>query len=79
MDQLSFDYLQVIRGWIKLSPLKLNLCLGKGHQTNFLRYDQLDWWAKRNEDVDQAAKCFFLECTTVPCPVLVYRVEASYA
>ena len=46
VDQPSFDYLQVIRSWIKLSP----------YQTDFLRYDQLDWWAKRNEDVDQAAK-----------------------
>ena len=59
----SFDYLQVICGWIKFSPLKFQFCHVKGHQTNSLRYDQLDWWAKCNEDIDQSAKWFLLECT----------------
>ena len=31
-----------------------------------MRYDQLDWWGKRNEDVDQAGKNFLHECTTGP-------------
>ena len=49
VDKSSFDYLQVICGWIKLSPFKFNICYVKGHQTGFLRKDQLDWLAKRNE------------------------------
>ena len=66
VDQPSFDYLQVIRSWIKLSPLKFSFHYVKGHQTDHVRYDQLDWWGKRNEDVDQAAKKFLHECTTGP-------------
>ena len=58
VDQPSFDYLQVIRSWIKLSPLKFSSRYIKGYQTNLVRYDQLDWWEQRNEDVDQAAKNF---------------------
>ena len=66
VDQPSFDYLQVIRAWIKLSPLKFSFRYIRGHQTDHVRYDQLDWWGKRNEDVDQAAKKFLHECTTGP-------------
>ena len=60
VDQPPFDYLQVICSWIKLLPLKFNFRHVKRHQIDFLRYDQLDWWAKRNKDVDQAAKWFLL-------------------
>ena len=63
VDQSSFDYLQVIHSWINLSPLEFNFRHVKGHQIDFLRYDQSDWWAKRNEDVDQAVKWFLIECT----------------
>lgn len=64
--QADFDYLQVIRAWIELSPLKFNFCYVKGHQTDHIRYDQLDWWGQRNEDVDTSAKSFLHHCTTVP-------------
>ena len=66
VDQPSFDYLQVIRSWMTLSPLKFSFHYVKGHQTDHVRYDQLDWWGKRNKDVDQAAKRFLRECTTGP-------------
>ena len=66
VDQPSFDYLQVIRSWIKLSSLKFSFHYVKGCQTDHVRYDQLDWWGKRNENVDQAAKRFLHECTTGP-------------
>ena len=66
VDQPSFDYLQVIQAWIKLSPLQFNFQYVKGHQTDLVRYDQLDWWGQRNEDVDQAAKKFLHDCTIGP-------------
>ena len=47
-------------------PLKFRFRYVKSHQIDYLRYDQLHWWARRNEDVDQATKCFLLECTTEP-------------
>ena len=64
--QADFDYLQVIRAWIKLSPLKFSFYYVKGHQTDHVRYDQLDWWGQRNEDVDASAKSFLHKCTTGP-------------
>ena len=36
VDQLSFDCLQVIRAWIKLSPLKFSFRYVNGHQTSIL-------------------------------------------
>ena len=33
-----------------------------------MRYDQLDWWGQRNEDVDASAKSFLHKCTTGPLP-----------
>ena len=64
--QADFDYLQVIRAWIKLSPLKFSFYYVKGHQIDHVRYDQLDWWGQRNEDVDASAKSFLHKCTTGP-------------
>ena len=43
LDQQFFDYLQVIRDWIKLSPLTFSFKHVKGHQTDHVAYDQLDW------------------------------------
>ena len=40
--QADFDYLQVIRAWIKLSPLKFSFYYVKGHHIDHVRYDQLD-------------------------------------
>ena len=63
LDQECFDYLQIIRAWIKLSPLTFTFRHVKGHQTKEIAYDQLDWWGQRNEDVDKMAKRFLFECT----------------
>ena len=43
LDQECFDYLQIIRVWIKLSPLSFIFRHVKEHQTNLVAYDQLDW------------------------------------
>ena len=75
VDQPSFDYLQVIHSRIKLSQLKFNFRHEKGHQTDFLRYDQLDWWAKRDEDIDQATNWFLLEYTTKPSSTRCRHVQ----
>ena len=64
IDQSCFDYLQVIRGWIKLSPLTITFRHIKGHQTDHVSYDELDWWGKCNGDVDGRVKEFLQECTT---------------
>ena len=58
IDQKCFDYLQIIRAWIKLSPLTIHFRHVKGHQTKKIPYHLLDWWGKRNEDVNGAAKAF---------------------
>ena len=58
LDQECFDYLQIIRAWIKLSPLTFTFRHVKGHQTDLVAYNQLDWWGKKNEDVDGMAKDF---------------------
>ena len=39
VDQPSFDYLQVIWTWIKLSPLKFKFHDVKGHQTDLVRHE----------------------------------------
>ena len=64
IDQKCFDYLQVIWAWIKLSPLTITFRHVKGHQTDFVSYEELDWWGKRNEDVDEYAKGFLRTCTS---------------
>ena len=64
VDQISFDYLQVIRNWISQSTLQFKLKYVVGHQTNYLRNDQLDWWAKQDKGVDQAEKTFMAKSTT---------------
>ena len=46
--------------------LKFSFYYVKGHQTDHVRYDQLDWWGQRNEDVDASAKSFLHKCTTGP-------------
>ena len=63
LDQECFDYLQIIRAWIKLSPLRFTFQHVKGHQTMLVAYNQLDWWGQRNEDVDGMAKDFLFTCT----------------
>ena len=66
IDQKCFDYLQVIRAWTKLSPLTFTFRHVKGHQTDHVSYSELDWWGKRNEDVDVWAKAFLQTCTAGP-------------
>ena len=63
LDQECFDYLQIIRAWIKLSPLSFIFQHVKGHKTDLVAYNQLDWWGQRNDDVDGMAKIFLLSCT----------------
>ena len=63
IDQKCFDYLQIIRAWIKLSPLTFTFQHFKGHQTKEVAYKQLDWWGQRNEDIDEMAKDFLFSCT----------------
>ena len=63
IDQKCFDYLQVIRAWIMLSPLTIHFRHVKGHQKKLIPYHLLDWWGKRNEDVD-GAKIFLYQCTS---------------
>ena len=58
VSQADFDYLQVIRAWIKLSPLKFSFYYINGRQIDHVRYDQLDWWGQRNKDVDATTKRF---------------------
>lgn len=63
INHKCFDYLQVIRAWIKLSPLTFTFRHVKGYQSNKVAYNQLDWWGKRNKDVDEMAKDFLHTCT----------------
>ena len=63
LDQKCFDYLQIIRAWIKLSLLTFTFRHVKGHQTDKVAYNQLDWWGQRNKDVDKEAKKFLFSCT----------------
>ena len=63
INQNCFDYLQIIRAWIKLSPLTFTFRHVKGHQTYKVAYNQLDWWGQQNEDVDEMAKDFLYTCT----------------
>ena len=63
IDQKCFDYLQIIRAWIKLSPLTFTFRQVKEHQTKEVAYKQLDWWGQRNKDVEGMAKDFLFSCT----------------
>ena len=63
LDQKCFDYLQITRAWIKLSPLTFTFRHVKGHQIDEVAYNQLDWWGQRNKNVDGMAKDFLWSCT----------------
>ena len=58
INQKCFNFLQVTRALIKLSLLTFHFCHVKGHQTNKIPYNQLDWWGQRNEDVNRDSKVF---------------------
>ena len=63
INQKCLDYFQVIQAYIKLSPLTFHFRHVKGHQTNKVPYNQLEWRGQRNEDVDRDAKVFLHMCT----------------
>ena len=44
IDQKCFYHLQIIRAWIKLSPLTFTFRHVKGHQIDKVAYNHLDWW-----------------------------------
>ena len=54
-DQKSFGYLQIIRNWIQLSPLTFKFRHVSSHHTNHVLYDNLDWWGKMNNKMDDKA------------------------
>ena len=69
INQKCFDYLQIIRAWIKMSPLIITFRHVKGHQTDFVSYSELDWWGQRNEDVDGCVEDgdrAYPHCTCLP-------------
>ena len=49
LDQECFDYLQIIRSWIKFSPLTFIFRHVKGHQTLLVAYNQLDWGGTKEQ------------------------------
>ena len=59
----SFDYIQVIKTWIEDLPIKVTFRYVSGHQLKHRSYNDLDWWEKRNEDMDKEAKSFLRFCT----------------
>ena len=59
IDQKCFDYLQIIWAWIKLSPLTITFRHVKGHQTDRVSYDELDWWANATRMSTYGPKLFF--------------------
>ena len=58
----SFDLLQDIDNWIKNLPLWLQWRHVESHQDNTIPYNQLDWWAQQNVDMDKRAKDYALLC-----------------
>ena len=64
-DQKSFDYVQVIWRWIRLSPLTFKFRHVSGHQTDHVLYHALDWWGKMNDKMDHNAKTYMTVCTTI--------------
>ena len=76
-DQKSFDYLQVIWRWIRLSPLTFKFRHVSGHQTDHVLYNKLDWWGEMNEKMDFNAKTYMNVCTTM-APVRVHSQPTLY-
>ena len=69
--QKSFDYLQVIRNWTQLSPLKFKFYYISSHDSDHVQYDDLDWWEKMNDKMDKKAKNSMTACTTM-APICVH-------
>ena len=70
-DQKSFDCLQIIQNWIRLSPLNFKFRHVSGHQTDHLFYDNLDWRGKMNNKMNAKAKTYMSTCTAM-APVNVH-------
>ena len=67
IDQPCFDLLQEIRNRVKSLPIDITWRWVEGHQKEKGRR-HLDWWGKRNEDVDTLAKAFLKRCKTKANP-----------
>ena len=52
IDQKCCYYLQIIRMWIKLSPLTVTFQHVKRHHTKEKAYNHLDWFGQRNKYID---------------------------
>ena len=76
-NQKSFDYLQIIWNWIRPSPLTFTFRHVSGHQTDHVLYDNLDWWGKMNNKMDDKAKTYMITCTTM-APVKVHSQPMLY-
>ena len=56
IDMKCFDILQDIRNRMDILPIDVLWCWVEGHQKE--KGKIMDWWARRNFDVDLAAKAY---------------------
>ena len=62
--KIGFDYL----------PLLLNSDIS-GHQTDHALYNNLDWWGKMNEKMDEKTKEYMRVCTVQSLPTTYFVLQ----
>jgi len=73
IDQASYDLLQEIRNRVRELPIDVKWKWVEGHQKE-KGIQNLDWWARRNDDVDAMAKSYLAQCTASNRPQIPVRL-----
>jgi len=73
IDQASYDLLQEIRNRVWALPIDVKCRWVEGHQKE-KGVRNLDWWARRNDDVDAMAKSYLAQCTAANWPQIPVRL-----
>lgn len=73
IEQASYDLLQEIRNRVRELPIDVKWRWIEGHQKE-KGVRNLDWWARRNDDVDAMAKSYLAQCTAANRPQIQVRL-----
>ena len=71
-----FDILQDIRNRLEILPIEVSWRWVEGHQKE--KGKKMDWWARRNFDVDLAAKSYLKVCRKAKRPFKPIQLKDKY-
>ena len=76
INMKCFDILQDIRNRMDILPIEVSWRWVEGHQKE--KGKTMDWWARRNFDVDLAAKAYLRKCRKDNRPFVPIQLKYKY-